>query len=161
MPPPDSEPSGTTVERLCGQPEQKYAWRASVSGAGRSRRASRSAAWAVMDASGMRRSRRRARIAAIVSASSSPSAGTSTRPSSSRLPSTRGWVASSIRMSRMKSSTKLRFSSITRSCSSPRANSRTIDGSIGKSMRTWSRRMPKRRKAASSRPSAWSASRRS
>ena len=37
MPPPASEPSGTAVERLCGQPEQKYAVRlvgSTVSGSG-------------------------------------------------------------------------------------------------------------------------------
>src|SRR3990170_307227 len=34
MPPPASEPSGTTVERLCGQPEQKKDLRATASGAG-------------------------------------------------------------------------------------------------------------------------------
>ena len=28
MPPPATEPSGTTVERLCGHPEQKYGVRA-------------------------------------------------------------------------------------------------------------------------------------
>src|SRR5437773_5811862 len=36
------EPSGRTVERLCGQPEQKYGWRVSVTGAGRSRSAQES-----------------------------------------------------------------------------------------------------------------------
>src|SRR2546425_4870984 len=49
MPPPAIEPSGTTVERLCGQPEQKKGWRASVSGVGRSRSASSRATRAVMD----------------------------------------------------------------------------------------------------------------
>ena len=43
------EPSGSTVERLCGQPEQKYGWRARVSGAGRWRRASSSATRAVIE----------------------------------------------------------------------------------------------------------------
>ena len=48
MPAAAIEPSGTTVERLCGQPEQKYGGRASVSAAGRSRSASSSATRAVI-----------------------------------------------------------------------------------------------------------------
>ena len=32
IPPPTSEPSGTAVERLCGQPEQKYGVRSPMSG---------------------------------------------------------------------------------------------------------------------------------
>ena len=159
MPPPASEPSGTTVERLCGQPEQKKDLRATASGAGRSLSASSSAACAVMEGAWIRRSSRRARISAIVSASSSPAAGTRTSPCSSRLPITRGRTACSKRMSRVYSSTKLRFSSMMSSSSRPRANSRMMPGSSGNSMRSWSSRTPNRRSASSSSPSARSASR--
>ncbi len=94
MPAAAIEPSGTTVERLCGQPEQKYGWRDSVSAAGRSRSASSRATRAVIDSSCRRLSSRLATIWAMRSASSSPLAGTSGRPCSSRLPTTRGWSAS-------------------------------------------------------------------
>ena len=94
MPASASEPSGTWVEVLCGQPEQKYGRRARS-------RAARCAALLARRASASRRASvahaRRARSHArddrrrdLERRSSSPSAGSSDWPRSSSLPTTRG-----------------------------------------------------------------------
>src|SRR2546426_59006 len=80
------EPSGTTVERLCGQPEQKYGWRTSVSGAGRSRSASSSATRAVIESRCSFRSRRGGTSWANRSAARSPFAGARDPPPLACLP---------------------------------------------------------------------------
>ncbi len=83
MPPPATAPSGTSVERLCGQPEQKYGVRptaSSGSGAG-SRRGS---------ASSTRPASTRRSGPASAPAVSSPATGTSGAPSASAEPITAG-----------------------------------------------------------------------
>ena len=93
MPPPAIEPSGTTVERLCGQPQQKYAVRAIASGAARRRTASSVAIRTRIDSGSGRPARREATSGAIESASSSPEIGTSGFPDGSSLPMMRGCCA--------------------------------------------------------------------
>ena len=85
MPPPATAPSGTIVDRLCGQPEQKYGVRLTGSSASRvgSRRAGASAI------SGWAASTRRSG-SANAPAVSSPATGTSGRPCASADPNTAG-----------------------------------------------------------------------
>ena len=91
MPAAATLPSGTTVERLCGQPEQKKAVRASVSGLGR--RLSSSRCWMRASTESIRSLAREAlgdgardRVG-VELAHDGTSSG---RSSSSRLPTTRG-----------------------------------------------------------------------
>ena len=90
MPAAATAPAGTTVERLCGQPEQKKAVRASVSVRGRRFSSSRCWMRASTDSRRAFRPRRRASARAMVSESSSPMEGMRARSSSSCFPTTRG-----------------------------------------------------------------------
>ena len=90
MPAAATLPAGTTVERLCGQPEQKNAVRARVSDRGRRFSSSRCWMRASTESMRMRRASRRAIARAMRSASSSPTGGRSSRSSSSTLPTTWG-----------------------------------------------------------------------
>lgn len=87
MPPPAIEASGTAVERLCGQPEQKYGVRliGSSGSDGRS-------GWAASIGTQSPRTRRSGSMSRP--GVSSPSAGTSGLPSRSFLPTTFGRSAS-------------------------------------------------------------------
>ena len=136
-------PSGTLVERLCGQPEQKVGRRTSspaapaaqgwtMSAGGLSRAAS-------VSASAQPPARRRStRMPATMSAPSSPAEGTSGRPRSSPLPVRRGRrCASTPNSSRASwSSITGRFSSTTRTSSWPAQKSRMREGSSGHGMAT-------------------------
>ena len=91
-----NEPSGTTVERLWGQPLHQYGARATSAAPAfeaasmRARRASTATGSAPTSPPSTPERSRSATTVAIRSALSSPSAGTSRRPSSSDLPTTRG-----------------------------------------------------------------------
>ncbi len=90
MPAAATLPSGTTVDRLCGQPEQKNALRARVSVFGRRLSSSRCWMRASTESILTRRASRRAMARATRSESSSPTGDTSGRSSSSSLPTTWG-----------------------------------------------------------------------
>ena len=98
-PAPTNEPSGTTVERLWGQPLHQYGVRATsaapaaAAASMRARRASIATGRAPTSPPSTPERSRSATTAAIRSAPSSPSAGTSRRPRSSVLPTTRGAAA--------------------------------------------------------------------
>ena len=91
MPAAATLPSGTTVERLCGQPEQKNAVRARVSVFGRRLSSSRCWMRASTESILTRRARRRAMARAIeVGVELARPATSSGRSSSSSLPTTCG-----------------------------------------------------------------------
>ena len=142
MPAEATLPSGTTVERLCGQPEQKKALRARVNGFGRRFSSSRCWMRASTESMRMRRASRRAIARATRSESSSPTGCSSGRSSSSNLPTTCGRSVMPYRMSLQNISRNDRFSSMTRISCRPRENSRTTRGSIGNSMPILRIRMP-------------------
>jgi hypothetical protein len=119
MPPPPIEPSGSTVDRLCGQPLQKYGVRATGvsdssvrAGAGRGRTATRPASTARRGESSR-------------SAVTCPSTGTSGCPVGPVLPWIAGASGTPYSTSFIWASRNETFSSTTSTCSSPAANSRT------------------------------------
>ncbi len=145
-PPPTSAPTGTTVERLCGQPLQNAGGRGGTARTGNDalRGAGR------LDAA--RSGSSRVSTEATACASSSPTGETSGRPSRSRLPETGTVLRASWRMPRSCVSTKGRFSSTTTTWSTEPAKSTTVlvtNGYVIPSLRmrrprasSWSRRTP-------------------
>ena len=155
IPPPMSAPSGDSVEVLCGQPEQKYGVRAARgSRAGDPGAAPPCGSAAHLWASGTPCSspRRRASTAATRSVSSSATGETSGFPRSSVLPTMRGASGIPYRAAMSWSARNGRFSSTTTISSSPRANARATSTSRGQTRARRPRRMPRRRRAVSSRP---------
>ena len=135
MPPPATWPSSSMVDRLCGQPEQKFGDLTAVGKCAGLMRASRAPA-------SMRSPNTRASATAIISGFSSPFAGNSMVPSASALPSTAGLLVTPYRISLSCVSTKLRFSSTTSKVCKPLAKSRVNSGSSGNGIATLPRRMP-------------------
>ena len=119
-PPPTSAPTGTTVERLCGQPLQN------AGGRGGTARTDNDVLRGAGRRDAVRPGSRRARTEVTACASSSPTADTSGRPSRSRLPETGTVLRASWRMLRSCVSTKGRFSSITTTWSTEAAKSTTV-----------------------------------
>ena len=163
------EPSGTRVDWLCGQPEQKYGVRCSTSAARAadascSRNIARCSRTAWLSWNGAMRA---AITRATSAGDSSPVGGNSHwcggaghSPLSSNLPTTRGRSPSgqSYSISFNWYSMTWRFSSTTRISRSPRANRRTPPASSGHGMPTWYRRRPMSAATRSSIPrlaSAW------
>ena len=90
MPPPATDPSGTSVEVLCGQPEQKYGVRvAPGTSISRAAGGSSACARAGKSISGKNAWSRRATIGASRRGLSSPIQGTRSAPVSSVLPTMR------------------------------------------------------------------------
>ena len=156
-------PSGTRVEVLCGQPEQKNGVRATLGGGADSSfsLASRRARRCLSSGdSPMCFISRPAITTATPVGVSSPSLGRMMRPVSSALPITSGRSLAGMLYSRWTScSSRLeRFSSMTMTSLRPRAKRRAPSGSSGQVMPTLYRRMPISRARASLMPrssSAW------
>ncbi len=137
MPAPTSAPSGTFVDELCGQPEQKNGER--LTDSGMSCRCT--AGSGVMRLARRGASRVRSR-AAMVSASSVPVNGNSGCSSGVSLPLTDGWLARPNSAPLTSHSRFGAFSSTTTTSRRPAANSRTCAGSSGTGMPSLNSRMP-------------------
>ena len=148
MPPPATWPSSNMVERLCGQPEQKFGKRIAPPTFGNPVGVMR----ANLAPASIRSPSRPAMNSATISGFSSPCPGTKGAPAASAFPTISGLSVNAYKISLNCVSTKLRFSSTTSNVRNPRAKSRANSGSSGNGMATLPSRIPIRFKSDSAMP---------